>query len=65
MITSTGEFVDLSETVISVDRMGGFWRVLWNGQIVRTFPGSTDGHDKAMGYAMALMDERPLRKGAA
>lgn len=54
------QYVDLSGEVLSVDRVGGYWRVLWNGKITRTFVG-VDAECQAMGYAMALSDERERR----
>lgn len=54
------EYADLSDTVISVDKIGGYWRVLWNGKVCKTFT-CADAETKASGYAMALLDGRPLR----
>jgi hypothetical protein len=51
------EYVDLSPDVISVDKMGGYWRVLRGGKIIRTFT-CDDPQDRAMGYAMALLEGR-------
>lgn len=61
-MASESEYVDLGDRVISVDYLGGFWTVLWNGAGCKRFYGE-DAECRAHGYAMALSDERPLRRG--
>jgi hypothetical protein len=46
--------------MISVDIVGGRWRVMIDGKIVRTFTGPDAGR-QAKGYALALLDGRPLQ----
>lgn len=59
-MTERMEYVDLSGEVISVDKVGAYWRVLYNGKIVKTFT-FADARERAMGYAHAMLDGRPLR----
>lgn len=54
------DYVDLSDSVISVDKVGGYWRVFWNGRVCRTFT-CADAETRAQGYALAMLDGRPLR----
>lgn len=60
-MTKQTELTDLtSEMVLSVDHVSGYWRVLWNGKITKTFTGE-DAEHLAMGYAMALSNKRDRR----
>lgn len=48
------------ETQISTINFDGHYRVLVDGRIARTFYGP-DAERKAKGYALALLDERPIQ----
>lgn len=55
----------LTSTVISVKQLAaelGGWRVLVNGETVVRFIGR-DAESRAMGYAMALSDNREVQQG--
>jgi hypothetical protein len=45
---------------ISTAVVGGYHRVMLGGKIIRTFTGP-DAERQARGYALALLDERPLQ----